>query len=113
MAVHRLSRYSFTAGYQEDEVFQLSDREPYRFKQFVDNVTHTVSAGDTLFTLAAKHYVGMTRPAGLWWAIADFQPDPIIDPTIGLAIGRILFIPSTRTLIEEVFSPQRRTEARL
>ena len=113
MAVHKLSRYSFTSGYVADDgFFQLTDREPYRFAKFSDTITHTVSAGDTLFTLAAKYFVGIARPAGLWWVIADFQPAPIIDPTLALATGRTLYIPSQRTLIEEVFAPDRRVESR-
>ena len=125
MAVHLLSRYSFTAGFDSsdasslvtdttDGVFMLSDREPFRYKQYSDTIAHTVSAGDTLFTLAARYYSGFTRPAGLWWVIADFQPDPIIDPTIVLSVGRLLYIPSIRTVTEDVFSAQRgKTESAL
>jgi hypothetical protein len=112
MAVHRLSRYSFTSGLDKDGVFQLTDREPFRYQQYPDTILHTVKTSDTLFTLASKFYAGATRPSGLWWVIADFQPDPIIDPTIALSLGRTIFIPSLRTVTEEVFSPDRRTESR-
>jgi hypothetical protein len=43
--------------------------------------------------------------------IADFQADPIHDPTLSLALGRELAIPSVRTVVEEVFSESRRDEA--
>lgn len=111
MGVHQLSRYSFTVGYTADDKFQLSDREPLRFKELADTITHTVLEGDTLFTLAAANYAGLPRPAGLWWVIADFQPSPIIDPTLALSVGRLLFIPSVRTVTEDVFSSARRDEA--
>jgi hypothetical protein len=47
----------------------------------------------------------------LWWVIADFQSDPIHDPTRKLKRGRVLIIPSERTLTEEIFSERRRREA--
>ncbi len=43
--------------------------------------------------------------------IADFQPDPIHDPTLSLEVGRVLVVPSLRTVTEEVFSEKRRQEA--
>ena len=46
--------------------------------------------------------------AALWWVIADFQPEPVHDPTRALEVGRVMFIPSERTLVEEVFSSRRR-----
>ncbi len=112
MPPNRYSRYSFTAGYLDNEGhFLLTDREPYRFVQFSDTIAHRVSRGDSLFTLAATTYAGMRRPAGLWWVIADFQPTPIIDPTIALPVAQFIFIPSMRTLIEEVLDEGRRSEA--
>jgi hypothetical protein len=43
--------------------------------------------------------------------IADFQPDPVHDPTLSLDLGRVLFIPSVRVVTEEVFAEARRQEA--
>jgi len=42
--------------------------------------------------------------------IADFQPDPVHDPTLSLDLGRVLFIPSVRVVTEEVFAEARRQE---
>lgn len=112
MPPNRFSRYSFVAGFQDaDENFVLAGREPYRFFQYSDNITHRVGHGDTLFTLSAKYYAGMRRPAGFWWVIADFQPDPIIDPTIRLSVASTLFIPSMRTLVEDILDDARGIEA--
>ncbi len=87
----------------------LTDRVPYRFRNFSDNRRHIIAAGDSLFTLAGRYYDGFTdRPSGLWWVIADFQPDPILDPTIVLDEGRVVFIPSERTVREEILNPKRK-----
>lgn len=82
--------------------------EPYRFHVFGDNVEHIVQSGDTLQSLAGQYFAPIPRACGLWWVIADFQPDPIHDPTVELEVGRVLIIPSHRTLTEEVFSERRR-----
>ncbi len=103
------SRHEFTLGVRDaaDNLI-LTEREPFRFQSFGDNVRHTVREGDTLFTLADLFFDGLTeRPAGLWWVIADFQPDPILDPTLELEPGRVMIIPSVRTVREEVFNPRR------
>lgn len=109
MAPRRLSRYSFAYAVQDAEGdLVLYGDEPYRFRSFSDNREHPVREGDTLFTLAGQYFHPLPRACGLWWVIADFQPDPIHDPTVVLEVGRVLIIPSLRTLTEEVFSERRR-----
>lgn len=109
MAPRRLSRYSFAYATQDAEGdLVLYGDEPYRFREFADNREHVVRQGDTLYTLAGRYFAPLPRACGLWWVIADFQPDPIHDPTVELDVGRVLIIPSLRTLTEEVFSERRR-----
>jgi hypothetical protein len=105
------SRHALVVG-QEDTAgkLELTEREPFRFRTFDDNRTHVVREGDTLHSLAARYFSGLARPAGFWWVIADFQPDPIVDPTIALETGRVLVVPSVRTLTEEILSEKRRLE---
>lgn len=99
------SRHWFTSGiYDTDGRLCVSSRTPYRFRPLSDNVAYEVQEGDSLFRLAGRFYNGMERAAGYWWAIADFQPDPILDPTIALQAGQILMIPSARTLVEEILA---------
>lgn len=112
MPPRRYSRYTFATAVQDDEGdLVLYGEEPYRFKSFSDNREHIVRQGDTLYTLAAKYFRGLPRPAGLWWIIADFQPSPIHDPTQELTPGKVLVIPSLRTVSEEVFSERRRRQS--
>lgn len=113
MPPRKYSRHTFTRGIAEDdanETLFLSDRKRFLFEQRSDNIQHKAQQGDTLATLALRYYSGIPRAAGLWWVIADFQPDPIHDPTIRLEPGSIVVIPSRRTVLEEVFNERRREE---
>lgn len=103
------SRHQFVLGVADtSNRLLLTDRSPYAFRQFADNRQHIAKEGDSLFTLAARYFKGFPRPAGLWWVIADFQPDPIFDPTILLEPGRLIIIPSHRTVQDEIFHERRR-----
>lgn len=105
------SRYTFvTAALDEKGRLALSEREPYRFQAFADNRFHLVVDGDTLFNLADRYFGPRTDAASLWWIIAEFQPEPILDPTLSLEPGRQLVIPSLRTIEGEIFSERRRAE---
>jgi hypothetical protein len=111
MPPRRFSRFTFSAAVLDDaDRLLLTEREPYRFRALADTRQHVVQQGDTLFTLAGRYFAPLPRPAGLWWVIADFQPEPIHDPTLALDLGRLLFIPSVRVITEEIFSEARRQE---
>lgn len=111
MPPRQYSRHSFTEAYLDGfGELVLTDPEPFRFQARQDNRIHIVKQGDSLFSLAGKYFRGFERPAGLWWIIADFQPDPIHDPTLKLTPGEAIYIPSLRTITEEVFSESRRDE---
>lgn len=112
MPPRRFSRYTFSvAVLDDDERLVLTDHEPFRFRPLPDNRQHVVREGDTLFSLAGRYFAPLPRPTGLWWVIADFQPDPIHDPTLSLDLGRLLLVPSVRTVVEEIFSEKQRQEA--
>lgn len=108
----KMSRFMFTVGMKNsDDALQrtyLTDRVRFFFQALDDNIQHVVVDGDNLWNLASRFYASIPRPAKLWWVVADFQPDPIHDPTIRLETGRLLFIPSLRTVNEQIFSPSRR-----
>lgn len=110
----KFSRYQFVSQVLDETLNQLflTDREKFAFQDFADNMTHRAREGDSLYSLANKAFRGMTnRPARFYWVIADFQPEPIHDPTLKLKLGRLMFIPSLRTLVEDIFSQRREAEA--
>lgn len=130
MPPRRFSRHALTLGFSPDDdddniacidtpwpgrstELQLTEREPYRFRELPDNRLHKVREGDSLMTLASRYFDGMPRPAGLWWVIADFQPQPITDPTVRLRPGAFVVIPSIRTVQEDIFSTTRRRETNI
>lgn len=114
MPPRKFSRHTFTLGIMNDddpsERLFLTDRNRFLFQERGDNIQHKVSQGDTLQSLASRYFKGLPRPAGLWWAIADFQPEPIHDPTIQLTPGSIVVVPSIRTVLEDIFNAARRDE---
>ena len=103
------SRHSFTLGTRDDagRLF-LTEREPYGFRELADTRRHTVVQGDSLWGFAGRYFTPLPRACGFWWAIADFQPDPVVDPTLLLEAGRVVFIPSVRVLTDIVLSSRRR-----
>lgn len=111
MPPRALSRHIFTKTVT-DEVgaLVLTRPEPFRFVELPDNRQHVSARGDTVYTLAGQFFrvIDPDRACGLFWIIMDFQPDPIHDPTIKLLEGRVLVIPSVRTVIERVFDERRR-----
>lgn len=103
------SRYEFCIEYEDDAGNRwLDEREPFRYQDLQDNRYHTVRDGDTLWGLAHLYFAGFPRACGLWWIIAEFQPTPIVDPTIRLQPNDVLIIPSQRTVRQSVFSADRR-----
>jgi len=105
------SRHIFCLGVKDQEgLLHLTDREPYRFRAHTDNRVHTVVQGDTLFDLAGRYFASLPRACGFWWVIADFQPDPIVDPTLELETGRTMYIPSLRVLTDIILGDSRRRE---
>lgn len=97
------SRHSFTLGVLDaGGVLHLTEREPYRFRAHTDNRVHVIVQGDTLWDLAGRYFAPLPRACGFWWAIADFQPDPVVDPTLELEPGRRLFVPSLRVLTDVI-----------
>lgn len=105
------SRFTFCLGVRDTAGrLYLTEREPYRFYPHPDNGLVVVAEGDTLFTLAGRAFAPLPRACGFWWAIADFQPDPILDPTLALDLGRQIILPSLRVLTDVILGEARRTE---
>lgn len=81
-------------------IYQLPERLP--FIETDDIRVHTVQQEERLYDLAIMYY-GKTRttPWIYWEVIANFQPVPIIDPSVPLPEGSEIYIPSD-SYIEEV-----------
>ncbi|MCP4573341.1 MAG: hypothetical protein GY838_13380 [bacterium] len=81
----------------------LGEYEPYRYADRDDNIVHTATEGDTWFTLAQMYYwMISTRACGLWWIACDFQPVPVVDPTLAIPGGKIILLPSAATVRSEI-----------
>lgn len=81
------------------------DRVPYRYRDFPDNRVHVVKPADKLMHLAAVHFAPMTRACGYWWILADFQPQPIIDPILPLYKQRDRVVVPSRRVLTDVILP--------
>ncbi len=109
MAVTEWSRYRYCVEYTDDDGNRyLDEREPFRYVENRNNRYHTVEAGETWWGLAHLYFAGVPRPSGLWWLLCEFQPQPVIDPTIRLEAGSIVIVPSLQMLRIDVFSEERR-----
>lgn len=88
----------------------LGARPRFGYRDLPDNRAHTVREGDTLHRLAWRYFRPLRRAELLWWIVADFQPEPIHDPTQPLEPGRVLLVPSIRTVQELILTEARRRE---
>lgn len=94
-----ISRWSSIAAVADDAgIVVLPEREPFAYRERSDTRLHTVLPGDTLAVLAGRSFASLPRACGYWWALAEFQPEPIVDPTLALVSGRVLHIPSVSAL---------------
>jgi len=105
------SRYRFCTVEKDDagRTF-LGPRPVFGFRELPDTRVHVAAEGDTLHALAAAYFRGLTRPEQFFWAIADFQPEPIRDATIPIEAERRVYIPSVRVLEERILSVRRDDE---
>ena len=111
----RYSRNLFcTAQLDAAGVLFLSERVPFRYVDRPDTIVRRAVAGDTWWSLADLFYGGDVQDAAalLWFCVADFQPVPVVDPTIAIVPGSLLYIPSLRTVETEIFSDNRRPSFR-
>ena len=104
------SRYEFTLGVQgADGRTRLTPRTRFGYRKFDDNILHAVSDGDTWFNIAGLYYEDLDiRPERFFFAVCDFQPTPVIDPTVSPEAGTTVVVPSVRTMQDEVLHQRRR-----
>jgi hypothetical protein len=87
----------------------LDERAPVRYQDQPDHRYHQVRAGDTWWALAARYLDGVcARPDNLWWILCEFQPTPVLDPTLAIPPGSTVVIPSIRFVRTVVFGAEQR-----
>jgi hypothetical protein len=93
------SRYAACIAVRDEQGrLVLTERTPLAYRALADNRVHVVVQGDTLWHLAGRYFAPLPRACGYWWLLGEFQPEPIVDPTVALDVGRTLFVPSIATL---------------
>lgn len=108
MAVYSGSRFEHCEClWVEGARFVFGERAPYRYTPHSDNQVHKVVQGDTLPLLAGRYFAPLPRACGYWWAIAEFQPEPIINPLTPLHLQRsLVVVPSVRVLTDVILRPR-------
>jgi hypothetical protein len=86
-------KHSTVIRRSDDSVLYYSLRPRPWYVGGLGETLHKVQLGDTLMNLAQFYFKGFPDPARLWWIIADYQPEPINDPTIVLTPGSVVVIP--------------------
>jgi hypothetical protein len=78
----------------------MSLHDPFRYQERDDNLTYTARRGDRLEHIATVFY----RDPQLFWVLADFQPNPILNPLLPLEPGRVIYGPSVEVLEREILN---------
>lgn len=97
MAFDNLSRYRRSTLYVDDGILRTGQKttfvlghEPVRFREREDNQRWVARLGDTWPHLSTVFY----KTPRLWWVIADYQPDTVMEPLAPIEAGRLIYVPS-------------------
>lgn len=108
------SRYFQSRGKRDENgVVFLSERTPINADDVLDgtHTVHIVVEGETLPKLARRYYAELNEakdlrdyrgPEHLWWILADVNG--IMDLTLDIPPGKVLYIPSPRVVREKVLN---------
>lgn len=100
------SRYKFsdTAIDSEGRLFLL-DREPFRFRERPDNISHVSQEGQRWWHIAQRYYAEISDNAGpLYWIICDYQVPPVLDPTLTIPGNTLVIVPSPELVLSEILN---------
>ena len=97
---HRKARLLVDVGLLREglTVNYLGIYEPFRYRDRPDNRFFMARRGDMLHHIATAFY----GDPKLYWAIADYQPVPILNPLVPLEEGRQIIVPSPELLQREI-----------
>lgn len=108
MAIGVSSRFRWSEIYQDEQGRRfLGPRPRFGYRPLPDNREHPIRGGERLWHVSQLSFPDHPRAGALYWVIADFQPEPILDPTILLPEGHRLVIPSVRTLETLILATDR------
>jgi hypothetical protein len=105
------SRYFTCRGkFDEDGTIFLAERDPLDKGEILDGTetTHVVTQGEDLWGIASLYWSTGdegpedTYPEDWWWILADLND--IMDGTLDLEPGRVIYVPSLRTVREKVLN---------
>lgn len=110
MAMYEYSRYRYCTVLTADDgvTKYLDEREPFRFSDESDNRFYITKEGDTWWGIAWRFFRAFRHPSLLWWLLCEFQPEPVVDPTIVIPPGSQIVVPSERLVRNHVFSRENR-----
>ncbi len=76
----------------------LGERPVFGYRDLPDNRLHIVKEGERVWHVCHIFFPRLPKNGTLYWIVCDFQPEPILDPTLELEVGRLLVIPSQETV---------------
>lgn len=100
------SRYQFADALTDSagRLF-LAEREPFRFEDRADNISHVVQEGQRWWHIAQLFYGDISDNAGpLYWIICDYQVPPVLDPTLKIPGNTPIVLPSPNVVLTEILS---------
>jgi hypothetical protein len=113
MPALRNSRYQHSTTYTDTAGRRFLTEPPLiPYVDSLENRVHVVRGGERLQDIAHQYFAALGDDvfpaAALWYIVAQFQPTPIIDPTLRLSPGLRLYIPSKAYVMSRVFDKSRR-----
>lgn len=110
-ALKPYSRYRHSVEtVDENGVLYTMDDTPFPYVALPDNGTYQVRGGEQWHEIADKVFDPLPYAVHLWWVLMDFQPVPLLDPTVPPAAGTLLVHPSVQTVLAKILNPDRRRE---
>lgn len=105
MFIDELSRFRCAELIRTDDGYLHWDlRRTLEYLGHEDDIAHEVQPDDTWHSLAYKFYGTEFGGANLWWVIADYQPEPVLDPTVLPTPGDIVMIPAPSIIQDFILS---------
>ena len=104
------SRYRFCDVLtDEDGKSYLSERSPFGYRASPDNLERVVVDNDTWWSIAGLWYRDLApNPSMLFWIVCDYQPVPVVDPTLAIPAGVTVYGPHPDVVKEQILNESRR-----